>query len=766
MPNAQCPMPLLLFAVVVRPPPPSPVGSPINSLWMHLRTILNYAAFAAFLAMWSVPAPAQEHPARRLSSIVGVAVEEYAKGIDESGKLISQLEYQEAVDFLADAKTVAERLSGERAGSVRAVLDTLNAAVHARKPASEIAALHARFVTALGNEGALELPTAAIDLAAGRAIYQRSCASCHGDRGLGDGPAATGMNPAPPAIGRAADMVDATPALLYRVLSVGIPGTAMAGWSDRLTVQERWNVVAYVQSMRAHERDVLEGEGLFLQRCSACHGATGAADGSASAALTRLPPEIGSFAWQAERSDLQLGAVIRTGIEGTAMPRAPDLGDAELAKVVAYVRSLPIRSGDVPTAAAGDTTPAGVARTVMATLDKALAAAQAGRTSDAGDLAFDAYIAFEPLERTTRAKNPGLVASLERHFAEFKGAAKANDLRAARNSRDAIEAGLPAIVDLTRSPSGDWAAFFQSFLIILREGFEAILVLGAVITFLIRTGNRQRLRSIWVGAGAGLAASALTAVVLRTVLKALPATQEVIEGVTMLIAVLVLFSVSYWLISKVEAAKWQQFIREKVASALDHGGGTALAFVAFLAVYREGAETALFYQALFGEGKNVMVPIALGIVVGAVALAVVFTLFYRFGVRLPLRPFFAVTSVMLYYMAFVFLGKGIRELQEGNIVPITVIPGFPNIEMMGIYATVETLLAQLVLIALFVFALVKTFWPRRAVTLPSAPTVASQGAAPAPVPDAARVAALQDAVSRLEARIAELEREAGAVTRD
>jgi hypothetical protein len=119
-------------------------------------------------------------------------------------------------------------------------------------------------------------------------------------------------------------------------------------------------------------------------------------------------------------------------------------------------------------------------------------------------------------------------------------------------------------------------------------------------------------------------------------------------------------------------------------------------------------------------------------------------------------------------MAFVFLGKGIRELQEGNIVPITVIPGFPNIEMMGIYATVETLLAQLVLIALFVFALVKTFWPRRAVTLPSAPTVASQGAAPAPapVPDAARVAALQDAVSRLEARIAELEREAGAVTRD
>ena len=82
----------------------------------------------------------------------------------------------------------------------------------------------------------------------------------------------------------------------------------------------------------------------------------------------------------------------------------------------------------------------------------------------------------------------------------------------------------------------------------------------------------------------------------------MPASQDIIEGLTLLVAVGVLFSVSYWLISRVEAAKWQQFIREKVNTALEHGGGRALAFVAFLAVYREGAETALFYQALFNEG--------------------------------------------------------------------------------------------------------------------------------------------------------------------
>jgi high-affinity iron transporter len=184
-----------------------------------------------------------------------------------------------------------------------------------------------------------------------------------------------------------------------------------------------------------------------------------------------------------------------------------------------------------------------------------------------------------------------------------------------------------------------------------------------------------------------------------------------VEAVTMLVAVVVLFSVSYWLISKVEAAKWQRFIRVKVTNALEHGGGKALAVVAFLAVYREGAETALFYQALFNEGPHVGVPLTLGIIVGFAVLAVIFTLFYRYGVKIPMRPFFTVTSLLLYYMAFVFMGKGVRELQEGNIMPITVIPHGPHVEAMGIYPSVQTLTAQAILIVLLIFATVKTFWP-------------------------------------------------------
>jgi high-affinity iron transporter len=519
-------------------------------------------------------------------------------------------------------------------------------------------------------------------------------------------------------------MHDVSPATMYRIVSVGIAGTPMTGYAAVFTPEQRWNIVSYLMSLRTDPRQLAEGEGLYTQKCMQCHGALGAGDGAFARALTRLPQEIGSFAWQAAHNDAQLATVIQHGVPGTAMPPAPELSPQQTRRVVAYLRTLPIRAAPIgaTTVAQRNGDAVAASRDVLSLLEQALTAARGGRTGDAGDKAFDAYIAFEPMESPARARNPGLVATMERLFADFKGAVRAGDARAAERARDAIEADMPSILQLTRPTGSGLEAFWQSLLIILREGFEAILVIGAIVAFLLKTGHRERLRSIWWGVAWGVLASAATAIVLKTVLSAMPASRELIEGTTLLIAVVVLFSVSYWLISKVEAAKWQQFIREKVSNALEHGGGTALAFVAFLAVYREGAETALFYQALFNEGTRVALPIALGILAGGGALAVIFTLFYRFGVRIPLRQFFGVTSVLLYYMAFVFMGKGIRELQEGNLLSITLIPGAPHVDALGLYPTVETLLAQLVLLVLFVFAILKTFWPKRSVALPTMPS--------------------------------------------
>ena len=696
---------------------------------------------------------AQEHPVRRVANIVNVAIEEYAKGVDEQRRVVSDAELQEARDFLNDARTQAARLSGDRAAAARVVLDSIIAAVAQRQPPSAVKSLEERFAQALGSEAALELPRSAIDLAEGKQIFERSCASCHGVGGRGDGPASRGMNPKPPAVGDGVVMHDVSPATMYRIISVGIAGTPMVGYAASLTPEQRWNIVSYLVALRTPAAQLAEGEGLYTQRCVQCHGTLGAGDGAFARSLSRLPQEIGTFAWQTSHSDAQLAATLRDGLPGTAMPPSPDLSPRQVQAITGYLRALAIRSAATNPAVA-DQTSDGVAasRTIIGLLEQALAAVRSGRNLDASDKAFDAYIAFEPLETPARARNPGLVASMERLFADFKGAVRSGDVRGAERVRDAIETNMPAVLEITRPTGSGLEAFWQSLLIILREGVEAILVIGAVVAFLLKTGHRERLRSVWWGVAWGIFASAATAVVLKTVLSAMPASREVLEGVTMLVAVAVLFSVSYWLISKVEAAKWQQFIREKVSNALEHGGGTALAFVAFLAVYREGAETALFYQTLFNEGSRVAMPIALGILAGGVALAVIFTLFYRFGVRIPLRPFFGVTSVLLYYMALVFTGKGIRELQEGNAMPITSIPGAPHVEFLGLYPTVETMLAQLVLFILFIFAVVKTFWPKRSVTLPTLP---SDPTATALVE--AQLAEMRGAQEALRARIDALE---------
>ena len=679
---------------------------------------------AALTASFAGTMKGQESPAKRVAFIVGVALAEYEKGIDSSGRLISDLEFEEAVSFLTQARDAARRLSGTGADSARQALDSISAGVSRKAPPRTLDRWRDMFLAALGADAALDLPTKPVDLPGGARLYAQHCAICHGTAGMGDGPGGRGLNPPPTALGSAEVMRDVPPALMYRIVSVGIAGTPMTSWSEQLTTDERWSIVAWLNSLRGPPAGgMAAGEGVWVQRCASCHGGGGASNGPMSSILSRLPRELSSFAWQAERSDVQIAAAIRDGVAGTAMPAARDLTPAEMDGLVAWVRALSL--GDAPGARVSAADPDSTIRSVMRLLQLAVQSAQAGRPDEADDHAFDAYIAFEPLETPARARSPGTVATLERHFADFRGAISSRDFRSAERSMNAIEQGLPGVKDLAGPPASGWGAFLQSLLIILREGFEAILVIGAVVAFLVKTGHRERLRSIWTGVLLALGASALTAIVLATVLRALPATREVIEGVTMLVAVAVLFSVSYWLISRVEAAKWQKFIREKVDAALQHGGGTALSLVAFLAVYREGAETALFYQALLNEGTGILLPILAGVVVGGAILAVVFTLFWKYGIRIPLRPFFAVTSVLLYYMAFVFMGKGIRELQEGGVVGITVLPGWPHVDAMGIFPSVETLLAQLVLLVLFAFALLKTFWPSRSVALP---TVASDGA--------------------------------------
>ena len=160
-------------------------------------------------------ASSQEHPVRRVANIVSVAVEEYAKGVDASGRLTSAMEYQEATDFLADALTQAARLPGDMARA-RALLDSIIAAVTAKRPPEEVKALEHRFAAALGSEAALEMPTRVVDVNHGRSQFERVCASCHGLTGRGDGPEAKKLKTPPPRIGDLDAMRAVSPATMLQ----------------------------------------------------------------------------------------------------------------------------------------------------------------------------------------------------------------------------------------------------------------------------------------------------------------------------------------------------------------------------------------------------------------------------------------------------------------------------------------------------------------------------------------------------------------------
>jgi high-affinity iron transporter len=606
---------------------------------------------------------------RRLAATSQLAAQEYRVGILD-GRVVSKAEVDEARLFFQESRRSAGNLPPEIRSAVLGELDALIRLIDDTAPPDSIDARVRRLTSGLSRRLGVsldEIPSHAPGLARGAEIYQASCASCHGALGRGDGPAAHGLDPKPANLADATALEGQSPLDYYRRITIGVVGTSMPAFETRLSPQDRWATALY-------------------------------------ASLLHLPPPSGdtptvlqAFRTTAKMSDTELLKALESW----------NPSRATLAGVAAVRRFQSNATAGAPTHVFDE---------VRAQLESTYVMARKG-DSAAGTKAFDAYMTFEQVERGVRAKNPGLAAELETSFSTLRRVLAGG---AAENELDPIRRQLALGLEKAERTLGDELSaanlFFQSFVILLREGLEAILIVGALMTFLVKMGASKRKRDIHLGIGAAIAASLATAFALETILHLTRARQEALEGVTMILATVMLFYVSYWLLSKMEVVKWNHFVKGKVHDALTSGSSLALASAAFLAVYREGFETVLFYNALFlsGAGGSTM-PIVLGILVGSVVLLGVYIAISRFGVRLPLKPFFGVTSALLYYMAFVFAGKGVAELQEGGLLPTTMVSLAPRVPALGIYPTVESLLAQGILLGLLLAAVLWTFVlePRR-----------------------------------------------------
>ncbi len=338
----------------------------------------------------------------------------------------------------------------------------------------------------------------------------------------------------------------------------------------------------------------------------------------------------------------------------------------------------------------------GAVAALIAKGDALAAAYQPGRGARAADPFSDLYFDdFEAggLEAEIGARDAGLKTALESRFSRLISLA-GHDAPAAELA--AVWADLRA--GLTAAEGGGagsaWAMFVQALLILLREGFEALLVVTALAAYVRRTGNADKLKVLYAGVGWAVAASLAPAVLVAKLLGGTAGGQSVVEGVTMLFAAAVLFYVSCWLFAKSEASRWQAFVKAQVDRALDGGGAFALGLAVFLAVYREGAETVLFYQALIIGAPGQEWALALGILAGAAGLAGLYWLMRSASLRLPLGPFFAGTAVLLFALSVVFVGQGVLELQEARWLTATPLPWLPEVSWLGLFPTVETAAAQ------------------------------------------------------------------------
>lgn len=347
---------------------------------------------------------------------------------------------------------------------------------------------------------------------------------------------------------------------------------------------------------------------------------------------------------------------------------------------------------------------------------------EAYRTGDSETalrLARQAYLDhFELVEIPLRVIDPNFTLEMEYRFAEWRNQIEAGAPAAEVNATvQELERGLDEVEALFEGPGlvAPTLVTVASFSILFREGIEVLLVLAAILGY-IQTQNPQLRRPLWWGAGLAIPASLLTWFILNWVLGVAPIGREVIEALVSLLAVALMFYISFWLLRRLDVRRWMEFLRARVWDAVAAGNASAVAALGFVSVYREGAETALFYQALLLIAQRLELWILLGIGLAILALSVIGWAIISLGARLPLRAFLGIAVAVIMLLSVGLLGNAVWELQQIGAIPMTLLgDSFPRFnrflaDLLGLHATLETVAAQSLLLLVYLAGWLYLFW--------------------------------------------------------
>ena len=607
---------------------------------------------------------------KRILSLVDYIGGDYQNAVLD-GEVINDGEYKEMLEFSSETEELIQTLKlseGDKA-NIESEIDELSDLIANKSSVKKVEEVSKNIKEKIiSSYNIVPHPKKSPSLEIGKELYSNNCSQCHGLGGAGDGSLAKGLNPPPTKFIDPDFYSGLSPFKVHNTMTFGIAGTAMPSFPE-ISDDKKWDVAFYVLSLASKNEDSLPGKEM----------------------ASLLPQEIKDYKNLAILSNNQVREKIGEHLSG----------EEEQDLAVSY-----LRKGIFDNNASKDSA------LVMTSglLKDSLELYKAGNTKESYKKVLDAYLfGFEQVEPDLFVKDRKFTAEMEANFGDYRNAIKSGkSVEEIENLNTKLQNNLnSASVILESKPTSKFISFLNSFAIMVREGLEAILIIAAIIAFLNATGSRKSVKYIHYGWISALVAGIFTWFLAKTVISISGAQREIIEGITALLAAAVLFYVSYWLITKIEVRKWKEYIQGKVENAVSRNSVIALVSVSFFAVYREAFETVLFYQALWFQAENSQSAVIWGIIAGGAVLVVLFFVIFKMALRIPIKYFFTFTSVFLYFLAFILLGKGIKELQEAGVVNATPVEFLPYIDAVGFYPTLETSIPQGILVLAFVFA---TFW--------------------------------------------------------
>lgn len=603
---------------------------------------------------------------RALVHILDYVSQDYSGAVSD-GKILKQSEFDEQKQFASSAGSLVRELikAGvlkQQNGLLKQVANLENQ-INNKSDARVIAQIaHQIKAEVIRQTGMKVAPMSWPSLAAGKKLFSENCVTCHGANGAGDGKLAETLDPKPTDFVHSERIQGISPFQVFNTIRMGVQGTAMPSF-QHISDKQAWDLAFYVKSLHA------ENEHPSLVSIN-------------SGTLNMLRQKA-------------------------SLEKVATLNDSEL-KI--FLKKEQVPNPDIALAEMRLAGNKGIATNSLALaihyLDQVEQEYKGGNVDEARRKAVLAYLdGVEPVEPSLRAHAPALITTLEEKMTAVRGEIEkgASPQKVSSSIQTAKVYITKARNVLATQHNSAGFAFIMAASILLREGLEAFLIILAILGVIRAVGSRKA--ALWVHAGwilavmFGVVAWFFTGWIIS--LGFGPVHRELMEGGVSLIAVVVLLYVGFWLHSKTEINKWKEFIEVRVKNMTTGGNLLGLASIAFFAVFREALESVLFLSALTIEGgPGSKVAVGFGAATAVLIVVILGAVVLRFSARLPIRKLFKYSSFMLGFLSVVLVGKGIHSLQEIGWMSVTNTPFSFNINLIGLYPTLQTIAAQIIILGI------------------------------------------------------------------